>query len=241
MKHRLIVVPGWAHDEADVSVFVSCLQSRFDVSVVSVSDLCRLGCGSFAIGLKQITQVSEGTFSIVGWSLGAVIALEAVALLGVSPERMVLFNATARFCRDREYRCGQPVRSVMDMESGLVDNPLLVLTAFYKNAYGVDDYKDNEVVERIERILSAGTNVLSAGLTYLRETDLRDVVCRLNIPTLVVHGGNDRIIPSEAGSYLASKLCCAEFMLHEDAAHAIIVSNGRRAAEDVVRFLDSEL
>ena len=57
------------------------------------------------------------------------------------------------------------------------------------------------------------------GLELLRQVDLRQHLAKITMPTLVVHGSDDAIIPIAAGRYLAATLPQALFHEVRDCGH----------------------
>ena len=53
----------------------------------------------------------------------------------------------------------------------------------------------------------------------MQKIDLRKTLKRINIPTLVIHGEDDKIIPVEAGEYLAQNISCAKMVKMAETGH----------------------
>jgi pimeloyl-[acyl-carrier protein] methyl ester esterase len=75
------------------------------------------------------------------------------------------------------------------------------------------------------------TAALSAGLELLRTTDLRRQVRRLDLPTLVIHGAGDVLVPVAAGRWLAGAIPGARLLEIAGAAHVPFASHGDLVAE----------
>jgi pimeloyl-[acyl-carrier protein] methyl ester esterase len=69
-----------------------------------------------------------------------------------------------------------------------------------------------------ERGTPAGA-ALAAGLGWLRDTDLRADAGGIGVPTLLVHGARDQLVPVEAGRWLAKAIPGARMHELADAAH----------------------
>ena len=60
------------------------------------------------------------------------------------------------------------------------------------------------------------------------EIDIRDVLPAIRVPTLVVHRAGDRVIPVEAGRYLAEHIPDAKYVELAGSDHLPVPDRGRR-------------
>jgi pimeloyl-[acyl-carrier protein] methyl ester esterase len=91
--------------------------------------------------------------------------------------------------------------------------------------------------ELAELLAERGTPLeesLRAGLSVLRDTDLRPEVAAIDRPALVVHGGRDALAPAGAGRWLAGALPYARFVEIAEAAHLPFASHPRSVADALV-------
>jgi len=71
----------------------------------------------------------------------------------------------------------------------------------------------------------------------LHNMDVRDLLPKVSVPTLVVHYRNDRVIPFEAGRELAAEVPGARFVPLEGDAHAFFFGDTRPLVRAVAEFL----
>jgi pimeloyl-[acyl-carrier protein] methyl ester esterase len=71
----------------------------------------------------------------------------------------------------------------------------------------------------------------------LRLTDLREHLAEIRQPTLVLHGGLDRIIPVGAGRQLGERLPTARYVEWPDVGHAPFLSRPRQSVSLWREFL----
>jgi pimeloyl-ACP methyl ester carboxylesterase/molybdopterin/thiamine biosynthesis adenylyltransferase len=69
------------------------------------------------------------------------------------------------------------------------------------------------------------------------EHDSRDLAANITAPTLVLHGGEDRLVAVEHGQGLAGSLPKGECIIVEDAPHFLIWEHAARFNSEVLRFL----
>lgn len=63
---------------------------------------------------------------------------------------------------------------------------------------------------------------------------------RIGVPTLVIHGDQDRLVPPENGRVIASRIPGARFELIRDAGHILITDQPEACAEAIGRFLEEQ-
>jgi pimeloyl-ACP methyl ester carboxylesterase len=74
----------------------------------------------------------------------------------------------------------------------------------------------------------------AAGVNF----DVSDRVGRVDVPTLIVHGTADRVVPVENGELLAEKIAGARFEPIEGAPHLLMIENSERVNDLLTDFLD---
>ncbi|MBI2441594.1 MAG: alpha/beta hydrolase [Lentisphaerae bacterium] len=75
------------------------------------------------------------------------------------------------------------------------------------------------------------------GLNYLQRIDLTEGLDRLNVPTLVVHGNQDGIVPWQAGEWLSRQLARGQWRGYEGFGHALPMQVADILAADIRAFL----
>jgi pimeloyl-ACP methyl ester carboxylesterase len=85
------------------------------------------------------------------------------------------------------------------------------------------------------RIPSHGYLVRATGA--LRKLDLLDAARHLSLPTLIVHGTDDRVLPLEAGRELARTIPGAQLVEIPDAGHAVFFLNHEPVNAAVAGFI----
>ncbi|WP_264565051.1 alpha/beta fold hydrolase [Flavobacterium sp. N3904] len=71
-------------------------------------------------------------------------------------------------------------------------------------------------------------------------TDFRDELHTVNVPTLIIHGSADEIVPIEISSDKTSKLIKDnKYLIYEDAPHGLFYTAKEKLNKDLVAFLKS--
>jgi len=80
----------------------------------------------------------------------------------------------------------------------------------------------------VEPALESGPGgLIDDDLAYVTPWDADPAT--IAVPTLIVHGGHDRIVPSAHGEWLASRIPGAELWLVPEAGHLSVLDTGERA------------
>ena len=75
-------------------------------------------------------------------------------------------------------------------------------------------------------------------VTAFSETDFRGDVAKVDVPTLVIHGSNDQIVPFEATGKLSAELISgAELKVYDNAPHGFAVTHQDQLNNDLLAFL----
>jgi pimeloyl-ACP methyl ester carboxylesterase len=67
--------------------------------------------------------------------------------------------------------------------------------------------------------------------------DVSDRVDRIDVPTQIIHGTNDRVVPVENGRMLAEKIPGSELELLEGAPHVLMIEESEQVNDLLQAFL----
>ncbi|MDW5563670.1 MAG: alpha/beta hydrolase [Methanomassiliicoccus sp.] len=74
------------------------------------------------------------------------------------------------------------------------------------------------------------------------ETDLTDDLKKIDVPTLILHGDDDQIVPIRASAMLASKLVKdATLKIYDGAPHGMCTTHKHQVNEDLLAFIEGRL
>ena len=86
---------------------------------------------------------------------------------------------------------------------------------------------------------ASSPGAIGAVLEALRDTDVRDLLPRVSVPTLVLHRRNDRAVRIEAGRDMASKITGAQFVELDGNDHWFFAGAQQPVLEAIKRFVDA--
>lgn len=176
---------------------------------------------------------------LVGWSTGALIALETALHWPDKIVGLILISGTACFAEQSDYPHGTPVRQLEAMRKGLGKRrPERVLRDFFARAATPETLTPEAHEDFIGDALALGSELLIHGLDYLEQTDLRSVLHQLDLPVTLLHGVHDAIIPIEAVRDMALRLPRAECIEFPEDGHLLPLLDPRTIAvhiQDAIR------
>lgn len=119
-------------------------------------------------------------------------------------------------------------------------------TEFFKNFYNSDPLLGNRVSKDVMHASwnlaasASATASLACVSTWIE--DFRKDVARNDVPTLVIHGDEDRIVPlSAAGQRTADLVKGARLVVVEGGPHAITWTHAETVNAELLRFLDQSV
>ena len=248
MSNRMIIVAGWAHTAEDLSPLCSLLSRKYDIQATSIARLFSTPdtgfqslpvASQYAKALYGLISRSNEPPVLVAWSMGALVAIETIVKLSVKISRLVIVSGTPRFCAGDDYLHGLPEQNLRVMTANIMKRPDDVLTAFFHDTIFPETDNAQIVEKKTRRALSLSTDSLRDGLSYLRQTDLRRELPKLHIPTLIIHGRQDKIIPFSAGEFLKNNIADSNLEIHDNTGHALILDHPALIAEDISTFMEA--
>ena len=88
--------------------------------------------------------------------------------------------------------------------------------------------------------MATGMVAAHDAISAFAETDFRDDLAKVTVPTLIVHGTDDQIVPIEiAGRLTASIVKHARLEEYEGGSHGLIITQKDRLNADLLSFLQS--
>jgi pimeloyl-[acyl-carrier protein] methyl ester esterase len=181
-------------------------------------------------------------YALLGWSLGAELALQWASARPQSLERLVLFAATPRFTSAPDWPYGAPADRLERLAQGLRSDYRRTVSDFLELQVRGSASGERVLAQLRAALFAHGgarPEALAAGLDILRETDLRAVMGDIDIPALVVAGQYDRVLLPAASRALAQAMPRARYVEIRRAAHAPFLSHAREAAALMTEFLES--
>lgn len=192
-----------------------------------------------AADLGRQLSTFAGPITLIGWSLGALAALAYGAGQPMTQlEQLVLVSGTASFIRRPHWPHGLPPEQLAAFQQQLATDAA-ALPARFALLANQGDAAARGLSRRLRECLlpadsphSAAT--LAAGLHCLGEADLTAQLDQVRLPTLLLHGELDPLMPLAAAQALASALPQAELRTFPGRAHAPFLAEPERFAQHLL-------
>ena len=178
--------------------------------------------------------------TLVGWSLGAQVALAAVPRLSSRLAGLVLVGGTPRFCATGDYPHGLPAGEARGMGLRLRRNPARTAGEFFHGMFAEGEVTPEQYREIARTVVVPlpPVDVALATLEGLAAADLRPLLPQIQVPTLLVHGTTDAICLPGASAYMAERLPDARLQLWDGIGHAPFLSRHDRFNQLLAGFLE---
>jgi len=179
--------------------------------------------------------------TLIGWSLGAAIALAFARARPDRVARLVLVGATPRFVTDVDWPHAMTAEALARFGDELAVSWRHTLQRFLALQVHGSDHGRAALHALHHELFARGQPapaVLRDGLALLGRLDLRAQVPAIATPTLVVAGGRDALTPPGAARWLAAALPDARLVEITGAAHVPFLSHPDEFHAAVDGFLD---
>ncbi len=192
---------------------------------------------------ERVKASGEGELVGIGWSLGAKVLIRAVTEHRIALKGLVLVGATPSFVKREGFPHGQSPLLVKRMLADLKCSPQQTLKRFYRLNFTERELSTPSAVGFLSMYDSApegfGLEDMARALETLMEVDLRDALCRIRLPVLVLHGTEDAVCPPACAEYLKGALKEARLEWFEGCGHAPFVTEPERFIQLTRRFMDT--
>jgi len=193
---------------------------------------------------KLITHLDLRDFALVGFSMGGGEVARYIGKYGSKGmSKAVILSGVPPFLLKTPDNPEGVDQSVFDgIEKAITADRYAFFTEFFKNFYNTDVLFNKRVSEQVVQAswnvaaLSSATASLACVPTW--HEDFRKDLAKIDIPTLVMHGDADRILPiNAAGARTAKLIKGARFVVVKDGPHCISWTHADEVNTELVNFL----
>ena len=165
---------------------------------------------------------------VLGWSLGAMLALNLTIRHPGKVEKLITVAGTAQFLADDAWPHGSQLETFMQFADGLWTNYRSTIERFLAiQALGSKHALSQ--IKRLKQIMFSEpdptTQALSGGLEILKQARLQEQLRAIECPTLFVAGSTDKLIHCEASKATAELIASAQYREIRGAGHAPFISH----------------
>ncbi len=240
----LVFLHGWGMNGDVWESVTPSLAKNYRVTAIdlpghgrSVGDPGRYDLKNLA---EQVLEVTPPGATLVGWSMGGLVAAQMVLDNPGAMNRLILVASAPKFVRDESWPDG--------MEAELLDNFAGDLREDYRNtvkrfiaiqSMGSDNPREEQRVLR-DRVFRHGDPQIAAlegGLKILHEADLRSQLAEIAIPMLLLTGEHDSLFRRKAAERAQLLNSNSKLVVIKGAGHAPFLSHEKEFLNELNSFL----
>lgn len=177
--------------------------------------------------------------SLIGWSLGGLVALELARRAPQRVKRLALVASTPQFAASPQWPYALSGEVLQDFARNLAEDYSATVRRFLAlQVLGVDNARST--LSRLNQLLASAPprpEALTAGFEILRTTSLLHVLPTLGLPVALIHGERDKLVPPAAGEATCAQLPQAELHLLPGAGHAPFLSHPAAFVQIIKGFI----
>lgn len=173
-----------------------------------------------ASAFLALAKAAHEVEQVVAWSMGAQLALKAVALGVITPKRMLLLAPPLQFVSTPDFKLGMDPLTFQQFRDNYAKNPARTKERFHALVA-----KGDENTHHVLRALTHHAEVEDTQrwlpwLDHLGKQSLRGLKMPYNPTITVVHGDQDAIIPVAQASHWPAYLPKVTVHIWQGVAHA---------------------
>ncbi len=229
MKPVLLLIPGMLNTAGIWADVAAALTGEADVRIADVTTQETIA-DMAKDARTRIADVPAGTRVVIcGFSMGGYAAIELVSTEGRKPDALALLSTSAR----PETPEGRTVREKTIAAIGRDFEKVLQGVATFGTAEATRAEADGALMKRITDVMRGiGPDAaIRQNHAVASRSDHREVLSKLDIPTLVICGREDRITPPEVSEELAALIPGARLEWVDNAGHMTPLESPARVAE----------
>jgi pimeloyl-[acyl-carrier protein] methyl ester esterase len=221
----LVLLHGWGLHSGAWTDLIPALGSRWRVHAIDIpghGHSAHVEAGTFDEATGRLANLVPKGATVCGWSLGGLLAQNLASRHPDRVARLALVATTPCFVARPDWPHGMKEAAFRTFSEGLANDRDAMLRRFVAlNALHGPQGRDavRRFTARLAERGPPSDRTLGVTLGWLRDVDLRERARQLRLPTSIVHGSRDVIVPVGAGNWLWQNI--PDSTLHEipEAAH----------------------
>lgn len=218
----------------------------FGLSPAPPEQVSIAGYGDLLLRFADAVGLSRDT-ALVGHSMGGFIATESVLEAPERFRRMVLASAAgvsfATMKESRKAVIGLIVRLLLPLATRRVESNLgrsRLRKASFAGVIAHPDLIRREMLWELGSYAVNSPSLVEAAYA-LAGYDTREQLAKISVPTMIVWGEQDRLVPVEAAYDYARRIARSELSIIHDCGHMVELERPGRFNREVERFIDEDL
>ncbi|HET6225381.1 MAG TPA: alpha/beta hydrolase [Bacteroidia bacterium] len=203
---------------------------------------------TFAEDLHAVIEtLNLSDVTLVGFSMGGGEVVRYLSKYGSDKvSKIVLVAAVTPFMlQTPDNKDGVPQKVFDEMVEGIQKDRPAYLTGFGKAFFGITALHkpiSEELFQWAHYLtLPATQRATTECIRAFAATDFREDCKGVNVPTLIIHGDEDKIVPIDiSGKKAAQLIKNAEFKIYKGAPHGLYITDKDKLNADLIEFIGVE-
>jgi len=223
-KPALVLLHGWGSTASVWQPVVEQLQDGYECYLPELP-----GHGGSQFTQTRLRSLTEEILAAVdcpatwlGWSLGALIAMQAALLMPQQVQRLLIVGGTPAFVQHEGWNAAMPQDTFDQFQSAYMDNASKASRRFI-SLQALGDGQSKRVMQWLGDTSANRFNEIGWGLKVLRDGSLLSSLSSINCPVKCLYGENDALVPVSIQSEMQTRLNAA-VTVWPDTGHVPFVS-----------------
>ena len=186
-----------------------------------------------------LNAIPAQTFSLLGWSLGGIIALQMAELCPQRLQALILVAANPKFVQTGDWPGVQ--QDVLNQFSAALARDVQSTLQRFLVLQTQGSLQRKQVLAQLKSVMAANrqpqVEALRGGLDILKQTDLRSALSRLSCPTTYIYGAEDQLIPVSCAAAVQKLNPAINTRIIDNAGHTPFLSHGQQLHDLVLAAL----
>jgi pimeloyl-ACP methyl ester carboxylesterase len=244
----IVLIPGWPlSDEMYEYQYNDLMNKKFRVIGITLRGFGRsskpFGVYNYDVHARDIKSVLDKLdikdAVLCGFSMGGAIAIHYMSVYnGAHISKLVLAGAAAPIWTQRKDFPYNLTQSAVDdlIALNFKDRPML-LANFAKIFSATETSLNDGIGKWLNGIgLVATAHATGQCLYALRDTDLRDDMKKIKIPTLILHGKKDKICSFDLAEQMKAGIPDSKLLAFEHSGHSLFLEETKKFNAELIKF-----
>ena len=244
----IVLLPGWPlSDEMYEYQYNDLINKNFRVIGITLRGFGKsdkpygtYNYDVFVWDIKKVLNKLDIKDAVLGgFSMGGAIAIRyASEDDGARVSKLALFGAAAPIRTQRkEYPYKLPKSAVDELiELNYKDRPKL-LSNFAKIFSATETSLNEGIGSWLNGIgISASSHATAQCLIALRDTDLRNDMTKIKIPTVIMHGRKDKICSFDLAEQMKAGISNSQIIAFENSGHSLFLEETQKFNSELIKF-----
>lgn len=233
----ILFIHGFSEDHNSFRIQQRALSKKYkiityDLRGHGISDRVNYGLNieRFALDLKELIEALDlKDVILVGWSMGASIIFEYINQFALKDiDKICIVDMGPKSINTEDWKFGliHGKYKIDDFKEDLdliKDDWLKFAQKFIKKMS--PDFDEKQFNIAVDKIKQNSPHVMHAMWKSTMEKDYRNILKKIDIPTLILFGENSTFYSTKTGEYLRENISKSKLIVFEKCTHLLVLEN----------------